>query len=509
METAARNFISYRTKEPDLGLAQEFFRALEAARHLPFMAAASITWGEDWVQRVDKELAASDYLLLLLSDGAATSEMVIEEVRSARELRSKNRKPLILPVRLNPNVRLNYQLRSYLQHIQQEIWQGPSDTQRLVSTILEIVNTRASLESKEALESEAPNLDDGTKRPLPMAEPEIPAGQVKLASKFYLEREVESRCYKAIQQTSALIRIKAPRQTGKTSLLARILYHAKENGYSTVSINFQLLGASSFGSLQEFLVCFCEFICYELQIDTEKGSKFWNTSRLPLIVRCTAYFERFIFPEFNGPLVLGIDELEEVFSNEAIAKDFLSMLRAWNERTKANKLWHNFRLVVAHSTELYVQMDTNSSPFNVGLPVNLSDFTAEQVQDLAQKHGLNWNESEVLQLMEMIGGHPYLVRLSLYEIALGKTSLPKLLGVAATEAGLFADHLRRHLWKLEQNADLFEAMKQVVASDEPVCLNSIQAFKLEGMGLINLNGNQVTPRYLLHRRYFQTRLKGR
>ncbi|MGL5508903.1 MAG: AAA-like domain-containing protein, partial [Microcoleaceae cyanobacterium] len=56
------------------------------------------------------------------------------------------------------------------------------------------------------------------------AEPGIPDGQVTIESTFYIERPpIEERCFQTILQPSALIRIKAPRRFGKTSLMARIL----------------------------------------------------------------------------------------------------------------------------------------------------------------------------------------------------------------------------------------------------------------------------------------------
>jgi hypothetical protein len=65
---SVRVFISYRSQDPDKSLAEDFYKALEAAGHQPFMAAKSIRLGENWPQRVDQELEQADYFLLLLSE---------------------------------------------------------------------------------------------------------------------------------------------------------------------------------------------------------------------------------------------------------------------------------------------------------------------------------------------------------------------------------------------------------------------------------------------------------
>jgi hypothetical protein len=56
--TTARVFISYRSKEPDIGLAQQFYDALKAAGHSVFLASESIRLGDTWSQRVDAALEA-------------------------------------------------------------------------------------------------------------------------------------------------------------------------------------------------------------------------------------------------------------------------------------------------------------------------------------------------------------------------------------------------------------------------------------------------------------------
>ncbi|MBD0337369.1 MAG: AAA-like domain-containing protein, partial [Cyanobacteria bacterium Co-bin13] len=189
-----------------------------------------------------------------------------------------------------------------------------------------------------------------------------------------------------------------------------------------------------------------------------------------------------------------------------IASDFFGLLRAWHEDGKSREVWKKLRLVVVHSTEVYIPMNINQSPFNVGLPIELPEFSAEQMAELAQRHGLDSSADFVAPLQEMIGGHPYLVRVALYNLARQDMSLEQLLAEAPTEAGPYGDHLRRHLWNLEQRPELAAAVKRIVASTQPVRLESVQAFQLHSMGLVNLQGNDVTPRCELYRQYFKDRL---
>jgi hypothetical protein len=162
---------------------------------------------------------------------------------------------------------------------------------------------------------------------------------------------------------------------------------------------------------------------------------------------------------------------------------------------------------VVHSTEDYGPLDINQSPFNVGLPVELSEFTAEQVKDLAWRHKLDWNDAQVQQLMAIVGGHPYLVRLAFYRLAHQDLTLERLLEDAPTDAGIYEDHLRRHWKPLKENPELAAALKQVVTTAEPVRLETMQAYKLYSMGLIKRLGDRVTPRCQLYQQYFRERLR--
>lgn len=517
----ARIFISYRSQDPDLSLAQHFYESLKASGHEVFMAGESIRLGEKWTQRIDKELEQCDYLLLLLSPKSATSEMVTEEVRRAKELADlrPQKKPVILPIRVNfpINSPLNYDLRGYLSQIQQREWKSPADTQKILEEVLSLLVREDNNSFDETDETEdlsviptlQPSTVSSTKSfapPLPVAEPELPEGQVDLASEFYLERPpIEERCYKAIVKPGSLIRIKAPRQMGKTSLMARILHQASNAGCLTVPLTFQLADSKIFKDLDKFLQWFCASVGKRLKL-SNKLKDYWDDI-FGSKDNCTTYFEEYLLREINQPLVLGLDEVDCVFQYPEIAADFFGLLRAWHELAKTTDIWKKLQLVVVHSTEVYIPMNMNQSPFNVGLPIELPEFSCEQILDLARRHGLNWDSTEVNQLIDMVGGHPYLVRVALYRIACNDITLDDFLKTAPTESSLYCDHLRRHLWNLEQHPDLATAMNKVVSNTASVKLNSIQCFKLLSMGLVQVQGNDVTPRCNLYRHYFSDRLK--
>ena len=336
---------------------------------------------------------------------------------------------------------------------------------------------------------------------------ELPEGQMELASQFYVKREPwESRSYKAIEKRAALIRIKAPRYMGKTSLLARIRNHAEQQGCRMVYLSFQEPEEDVFQELNQFLRRFCVLIGRELGISPKKLNEYWDDEFLGPKENCNEYL-KCLLADLNSPLVLALDTVDRVFPYNRVAVEFFSLLRVWHEKAKENSTWAKLRLVIVHSTEVYVKMPPERSPFNVGLTVELPEFNPEQVLDLAQRHGLAWGSAEIEQIMGMVSGHPYLVRLALYYISQQDLTLSQLLEQAPTDAGIYGDHLRQHLWNLQQHPELMAAVKQAVMTSHPVRLEAMQAYKLHGIGLVNRQGNDVTPRCNLYRLYFRDHLK--
>ena len=504
-------FISYPAQETEFRLARQLSEALTTAGHQVFMSQDSLEERENWPQRLDAELKKCDRFLLLLSPQSAFSDMSIEEVRRVKELRVGDNKPSILAIRVDSSGQcgISYDLRSHLNGCPQLHWRSEADTPAIVQEVLQFVKDGQIKVQSDRASTKLSHLpvawESSDGRPLPVAAPEVPEGQVDLASSFYIERSpIESRCYEMILQPGALIRIKAPRQMGKTSLMARIMNYAANHGNKTVSLSFQIAERSIFGNLEQFLKWFCAYVGLELQLPNRLND-YWDDI-FGSKVNCKAYFEKYLLPELDRPLVLGLDEVDRVFQHPEIADDFFGLLRTWHEESKKRDIWKKLRLVVVHSTEVYIPLDINQSPFNVGLPIDLPEFDRQQVKELAQRYKLNWDDSQIQQLTNMVGGHPYLVRVAFYHIARGDTTLEKLLENAPTEAGLYSDHLRRHLWNLQQHPELAAAVREIVSTSNPVRLDAVVAFKLHSMGLVHLQGNDVKPRCDLYRRYFQERL---
>ena len=319
---------------------------------------------------------------------------------------------------------------------------------------------------------------------------------------IYAERPpIEDSCYKTLLNPGALVRIKAPRLMGKTALIKTTFSKIKHDGYITAYINLHMAEEGDFKSLEKFLKWFCISVQKTLGL-ANKLANHWEDNCTPK-TNCKDYFEKYLLPQTNSPLVLCLDEVDRIFPYQKVATEFLGMLRAWHEQAKVIQIWKRLRLIIAHSTEVYIKLNINSSPFNIGELIELKDFNEEQFNYLAQLHKVNLTEIEVKQIMDLVNGHPHLVTQTIEYLKTNtSTSLEEILLTATTEAGIYRDHLRHLLRLIHQRSELLEAYRQVVTAAHPIRLDSFQAYKLHSMGLVHREMNAVKPSCNLYRQYF-------
>ena len=329
-----------------------------------------------------------------------------------------------------------------------------------------------------------------------------PSGAVPLDAPHYIKRRsVESQTFEEIQKPGALIRIKAPQEMGKTSLLLRILDHAHGLGYQTVSLNLQQVDEAILNDLNRFLRWLCANVTRQLGLESTLDD-YWDED-IGGKISCTLYFQDYLLEKIDTPLVLALDEVNQLFEHPQVAKDVLPLLRSWYEEAKRFPIWQKLRLVVVHSTEIYVPLNLKQSPFNVGLPIQLDCFDAEQISTLASRYGIDWSEDgEVKQLMEMVGGHPALVNIALYHLKESSLTLSELLETASLPTGVYHYHLQRHRARLDEQTELWMSLHSIFNESEPTEVDPMTTYQLSSMGLVKSLGEKVVPSCELYRQSF-------
>ena len=148
---------------------------------------------------------------------------------------------------------------------------------------------------------------------------ELPVGVVPSNSKFYVERkEIESLCLRTIMRKGGLIRICAPSKMGKSSLMHRIINLAKD--CRDVCLDLHLTDRETLTDLTRFLRWLSLKVTRELKLPS-KLEEYWDED-LGCKSSCTYYFEDYLFPQIDCPLILAFDKLDHHFCSRRNCEGF-------------------------------------------------------------------------------------------------------------------------------------------------------------------------------------------
>ena len=502
-------FISYRHSEPDSSLAHTFAEVLTKAGHQVFIDTG-LRWGADWVKGIKEALERSDFLVLLLSKESGASEMVVKEVSLARELsHQRNGAPVILPVRLSLpfGEPLPYQLAIGLHNIHQEVWDEPGDTtrvlRRLLSTVAERIDWRSANASAEI------DTAGEVARLQPQFDPRnmiIPGGSVKRDSRFYINRAEDDEVFSELQKSRAVVTVRSPRQTGKTSLIMGMYVALRQAAepLRTTFIDFQALEDKSLQSRNAIWCAIAAQIAKQLPVTGWKGAD-WNFDE-SYIGNISTFLDQFIFANDETPLLICLDEVDRLFGSP-IGSKFFSSVRAFFNSGAFDPTWGKVRWLLGSSSEpsFFIE-DLTQSPFNIGLRVELRAFSLAEIETFAGRHGLSLDKKTLEAVMEFVGGRPYLVHLIFYHMVRNPKAHANLFDTTFTSRGIFRDHLHSYLVQFQRQKPLAEAMTEIIQGNH--CENAKLCHRLEAAGLVRPDDSlKLVPACRLYAEFFGAELK--
>ena len=508
--TKKRIFISYkRDISPDELFALELKRVLEQQHTI--LIDQNIQLGKDWAKQINDDIRSSDAMILLLSEHSVNSEMVLEEVKLAHQLWQTQSRPLILPIRVQYTTTLNYPLSEYLNKIQWTTWNDENDTERVISEIQQALLGKAlPILKEQETHTQIPAI------PLPFAQPitEIPGGAMKAESQLYIQRQNDEIAINAMTSNNdgITINIKGARQVGKSSFLNKLIHVSNQRNKKVAYIDFQRFGSQILSDDKAFYKQFCANITKKLSLSLKNLNEYWSESEglFSNTVITTDYIEEYIINEIDQPIVLAMDEVDFMLG-ASFSSDFFGMLRSWHNERASNDAWNKVDLVLVISTEPYLLINSlEQSPFNVGLMVNMEDFTLEEVTRLNELQQAHCSLNQVQMLHQMLGGHPYLTRKALYLVANNNLTFADLRHGNTYNYAPFDDHLRARWNYLYNKSELLDCFKKIIRNQG--CGDSKAIWRLEGAGLIKRkdgSNHLASPRCDVYATYFLEKMNER
>lgn len=516
MENAGVVLLYKRNSQPDEELVSFIEAQLAQQGHRVFIDR-HLTMGVDWAQEIEERIRSAAAIIPLLSADSIYSEMLGFELENAHEASQLNQgRPRLLPVRVKYTGPLPEPLASVLDPVQYFLWEGEHDNLGLVTELGEALKqVPAPVESPgERVDTEAgkpappkpvSQVQAVASQPRPAALESL-GGAVPLNSEFYITRPTDVELRSAISKGDSIVLLKGARQMGKTSLLARGMQIAREQGSRAAATDLQKFNAENFKSVDRLYRTMAESIADQLELEIDP-TQTWDSRRGPN-ANLERFFRREVLGRAGQSLFWGLDEVDRLFVTP-FGSEVFGLIRSWhNERAlDPTGPWSKLTIAIAYATEAHLFItDINQSPFNVGTRLLLEDFTPNQVAEMNRRYGNPVkSDDELARFCRLVGGHPYLVRRGLDELAKRKLPFDAFEQQAARDEAFYGDHLRRILVLLVRDAELTKVMRGVL-NGQP-CPSPETFDRLRSAGLVTGHiPEEARPRCRLYAAYLRRHL---
>jgi DNA-binding SARP family transcriptional activator len=321
-----------------------------------------------------------------------------------------------------------------------------------------------------------PGIPDARPLPLSPAAEAASGGGMDVESRFYVEREADAQVGQTLGAGEAVVLVFGPRQVGKTSLVARVTGRMRSEGARVVVTDFQSLGKSEVERPATLYRALIHRFATQLGLTYEPSWNEWIGPNSNLDTHIDGLLKL-----TSGRIVWAMDEVDRLFGTE-YADDFFGLVRSWHNRRALDPEgpWKRLSLVISYATEAHLFIkDLNQSPFNVGVRVNLRDFSEAEVVELGSRYP-DFVGRWAKEVFEITRGHPFLTRRA-FGFLEGKRTIEELRDLAPKEEGPFGEHLKQLLESVRRKPETLQEIERLLRGESFQDATSASRFMAAGL----------------------------
>jgi hypothetical protein len=327
---------------------------------------------------------------------------------------------------------------------------------------------------------------------------------------FYIARpEAEATALNRLHHAGQPLVVWAPERHGKTWFLEHICQELIDQTTPyLLRLNLDRLSTDAYGSLDSFVQEIASHLTAQFAVLPDARRDLMTATlrvwRLTEQVehRLDAIIEKIFLQRTPGLLYLALDRLDAV--KDSVFQDtFFGIIRGWLDR-KGEAPWGRLRLLMATSmAPAWMAKLPASSPFVVGPPLIIEDFTLEQLTQLCRLHDLPWDEGQLRSLMNLIGGHPYLTRMAMYTAVAKGYTVEQLVSPERPGVQVFDGFLETCRLRLIAQPGLWPTAERVLRGRTLTALDRLVLPRLERLGIVKMHGEMGRVRYPLYQRLLE------
>ncbi|MCG8424552.1 MAG: SUMF1/EgtB/PvdO family nonheme iron enzyme [Proteobacteria bacterium] len=234
-------------------------------------------------------------------------------------------------------------------------------------------------------------------------------GNVHASGGLYVARQADDELMQ-LCRNGVFAYVLTARQMGKSSLMIQTARSLDNEHIRSVMID--LTGIGTQATAEQWYLGLLSAVQRRLELGTDLLAWWQANQQFGIVDRLTRFFQDQLLTQVAQPIVIFVDEIDTTIKLD-FTDDFYAAIRyLYMARAHDRALTRLSFVLIGTATPSDLIRDPQRTPFNIGQPVALDDFSHEEARPLAAGLGIpNEAADETLRwVLEWTRGHPYLTQ---------------------------------------------------------------------------------------------------